>query len=108
MLPSTCPSTYRSSLPDKSPLMTTDLPICAKSADNGALISVLLKDAGYCNTKILGRQAPGRRRCFFRLYPTQRACGKRGTSVTQEKTALKTLGKHTVQPSRRIVKLTIA
>jgi hypothetical protein len=27
-------------------LITTDLPICAKSADNGALMMILLKEAG--------------------------------------------------------------
>src|ERR1017187_9036542 len=30
ILPSTWPSRYKSSLPESSPLMTTDLPICAK------------------------------------------------------------------------------
>src|SRR5580698_4047306 len=37
MLPSTWPSKYRSSLPESSPLMKTDLPICAKPLA-GALI----------------------------------------------------------------------
>jgi hypothetical protein len=32
-------------------LITTDLPICAKSADNGALMEILLlQEAGYCTT----------------------------------------------------------
>src|SRR5271166_5049719 len=37
MLPSTWPSRYKSSLPESSPLMNTDLPICAKPTA-GALI----------------------------------------------------------------------
>src|SRR5579864_6883294 len=55
MLPSTWPSTYRSSLPDNSPLITTDLPICAKSADNGALMEFLLLGSGNA-TDTLGSQ----------------------------------------------------
>ena len=43
--PTNAASDISRSLPDNSPLMTTDLPICAKSADNGALINVLLKEA---------------------------------------------------------------
>src|SRR5579872_1997965 len=39
--------------------MTTDLPICAKSADNGALMDVLLKEAGYCSTRITGKAGTG-------------------------------------------------
>src|SRR5579863_2550461 len=31
MVPSTLPSTYKSSLPESSPLITTDLPMCANS-----------------------------------------------------------------------------
>src|SRR6266849_11123459 len=38
MLPSTWPSTYRSSLPESSPLMMTDLPMCANSAVFGVSI----------------------------------------------------------------------
>src|SRR6266481_8272267 len=38
MLPSTWPSTYRSSLPESSPLTNTDLPMCANSAVFGVSI----------------------------------------------------------------------
>src|ERR1700676_5239357 len=41
MLPSTCPSRYRSSLPESSPLMTTDLPICANPLA-GAVIGAVM------------------------------------------------------------------
>src|SRR5580704_16657638 len=39
MLPSTCSSRYKSSLPESSPLMTTDLPICANSPVLGTSIA---------------------------------------------------------------------
>src|SRR5713101_68949 len=38
MLPSTWPSTYKSSLPESSPLITTDFPISANSAVLGVSI----------------------------------------------------------------------
>src|SRR5215470_12892739 len=41
MLPSTWPSRYRSSLPESSPLMTTDFPICANSPLLGTSMSAI-------------------------------------------------------------------
>src|SRR5579872_1127565 len=48
--------------------MTTDLPICAKSPDNGALMDVLLKDAG-CTTKITGKACTRRSASLVTTIP---------------------------------------
>jgi hypothetical protein len=62
-----------------------------------------LRKRGCCSTK---KQVLGRPRRFSRLYPTKIACGKRGTSVTQEKTGLIDTGKYPLQPGGRIATLT--
>ena len=48
-------------------------------------MDVLLKEAGYCTTKITGKAGTGRPRRFSRLYPTTRACGKRGRGRERER-----------------------
>jgi hypothetical protein len=45
----------------------------------------------------------GRPRRFPQLYPTQRACGKRGTSVMQEKTGLSEMVNTPCNPARGLL-----
>src|ERR1039458_7416023 len=63
MLPSTSPSTYRSSDPDTSPLITTDLPILASSLVCGASIDCphFLALCRIANPLIVNHRAASRR-----------------------------------------------
>jgi hypothetical protein len=58
-------------------LITTDLPICAKSADNGALMNVLLKEAEYCSTETTGKAGTETAASLASTIPNTRVSGKR-------------------------------
>src|SRR5436190_17048182 len=69
--------------------MTTDLPICAKSADNGALIVFSLRKRGYCDTKITGKAGTGTgRAACFDYTQLEEFAASHMTLVMHEKTGL--------------------
>src|SRR5580658_6725318 len=77
MLPSTWPSRYRSSLPESSPLITTDLPICANPLA-GALMgrSPVATGIGTACSYITIVEAIPEGRSLQRLYARHRGRGK--------------------------------
>src|SRR5580700_94155 len=77
MLPSTWPSRYRSSLPESSPLMKTDLPICANPVA-GALIGRspgATASVTVCS-QIRIHEAKTGLHALQRLYARHGGCGK--------------------------------